>query len=138
MNPVLPAALLLAVTTACAAPAAGRLPEGAGLEPHPVGRVEDPQVKLGEKPPDPAAARERAVERAKAHLSKTLEVPAAEIQLISAKAVSWPDASLGCPQPDHMYAQVVTDGHEVVLEAEGAKHELHVGPKSVVVCRPRL
>ena len=30
--------------------------------------------------------------------------------------------------------QVLVDGHEVVLEARGQKHELHLGPKNVVIC----
>lgn len=121
------AALLLA-STACAT--------AGGLEPTaPSPRAaEEAQVKLGERAPDEAAARERAIERAKTHLATKLDIAPATIALVSAKAATWSDASLGCPEPDRLYAQVVTDGHEVVLEAKGTTHELHVGPKRVVAC----
>jgi len=129
------AALLLAVVFGCVA---------AGLQPGNAAATEpasesaavagEAQVKLGEKPLDPAEARERAVERAKTHLSDELDIPIAEIELVSVKAATWSDTSLGCRQPDRMYAQVLVDGHEVVLEARGQKHELHLGPKNVVIC----
>jgi hypothetical protein len=128
-------ALTLAVVAGCAA--AGRQPENAAvIEPafETAAAAGETQVKLGEKPSDPAEARARAVERAKTRLSEKLDIPVAEIELVSAKAATWSDSSLGCPQPDRMYAQVLVDGHEVVLEARGQEHELHVGPKSIVIC----
>jgi hypothetical protein len=129
VSALLPAVLLLVAAAACAAPVASR-------EPQPAGRraAEEPQVKLGEKAPDPAAARERAIERARKHLSEKLDIPAGEFDLVSANAATWSDASLGCPEPDRMYAQVVTEGHEIVLDARGTTHVLHVGPKRVVIC----
>ncbi len=129
-------ALSLAGASACAA-AVGAPPDEAarGVEPPDESQpMEQPQVKLGEPAPDEAAARERAIDRAKKHLAAKLDLPLAAIALVSAKAATWSDASLGCPEPDRMYAQVVTSGHEVVLEAQGTTHELHVGPKRVAVC----
>jgi hypothetical protein len=31
----------------------------------------------------------------------------------------WPSAALGCPEPEHFYAQVVVDGWRVLVEAGG-------------------
>lgn len=134
MKAWLAAVLLLGATTACAA---------GSHEPQAASRplAEEPQVKLGEKPVDPAVARERAVERARKHLSEKLGVPTGEVKLVSAKAMTWSDTSLGCPEPDRMYAQVLVDGHEVLLEAQGETHRLHVSRKRIVVCidkAPRL
>jgi len=76
-----------------------------------------------------------AVHAAQADLAEQLGVEAAEIQVVSVEAVEWPDASLGCPQPGMMYAQVITPGFLVVLEAEGARYEYHTDQGgSVVLC----
>jgi hypothetical protein len=100
------------------------------------GEEERPRVKLGE-PADEKAARERAAERARAHLAKVLDVPSEQIAVESAKAATWPDASLGCPEPDHMYAQVVTDGYQVVLRIEDDTHEVHVAGARAVLCKKK-
>jgi hypothetical protein len=92
------------------------------------------QVKLGEPEPPREEQRARAVESAKAHLAETLKLPAKEIVLESAKETKWPDASLGCPEKDRMYAQVVTPGWTVVLKAGGRTHEVHVAGKRAVSC----
>lgn len=41
--------------------------------------------------------------------------------------VVWPDASLGCPQPDMFYAQVMTDGSVIELEHDGRYYRYHTG-----------
>ena len=94
------------------------------------------QVKLGEPPPDPEKRRKSAIERAKAYLCKTAKIEAGEIVVESATPATWPDASLGCPEKDRMYAQVVTEGYKVILRAGESTHELHVSPKRVVLCKP--
>ena len=65
------------------------------------------QVRLGDPAPNPEKARAEAVERATTVLRDALELPKTEaIAVESSKAATWPDASLGCPEKDHMYAQV--------------------------------
>jgi hypothetical protein len=91
-------------------------------------------VKLGEEPADPAKEKAAAVTRAKDHLVKTLEVRAEDVTLESATAATWPDASLGCPEKDRMYAQVITTGYKVVLKVEGKTHEVHVAGSRAVSC----
>ena len=48
-------------------------------------------------------------------LAARLAIDPADVDVLSAVLVTWPDASLGCPQPDMQYAQVVTDGSIIEL-----------------------
>ncbi|HEY3383669.1 MAG TPA: hypothetical protein VGK32_18040 [Vicinamibacterales bacterium] len=75
-----------------------------------------------------------AVERARTFLSKKLEVPVERLTLDSATAATWPDASLGCPEKDRMFAQVLTNGFKVLFKADGKTHEVRVAGKRVVSC----
>ncbi len=68
-----------------------------------------------------------AVEQAAADLSARAGVPASQIQVVSVEPVTWPDASLGCPKPGMMYAQVMTDGLRIRLRANGQVYEYHSG-----------
>jgi hypothetical protein len=45
--------------------------------------------------------------------------PKESIEIVTAEARTWPDGSLGCPQPGMAYTQVVTDGYRVLLRAAG-------------------
>ena len=92
------------------------------------------QVGLGGAPPDPAKERARAVERAKTALSRKLDVPISGVSFESAEPKTWPNTSLGCPEKDRMYAQVVTSGFAVLLGAKGTTHEIHVSARRVVFC----
>jgi predicted small lipoprotein YifL len=74
------------------------------------------------KPPPEA---EEAVRLAREDLAERLSLVSEEIRLVSVKAMEWSDASLGCPQPGMMYAQVITPGFLVVLEAGGQQYEYH-------------
>ena len=47
--------------------------------------------------------------------------------------VEWPDASLGCPEPDTAYAQVITPGFRLVFEANGALHNFHTNDDGSLV-----
>lgn len=58
-------------------------------------------------------------------LARELGVSADQITVVSSEAVDWPDASLGCPEPGVMYAQVITPGYKFVLEAGGETYEVH-------------
>ncbi len=74
------------------------------------------------------------VAQAIADLAGRLGVAAEAIQVRSVEAVEWPDASLGCPQPGMVYAQVITPGYRIVLEAEGQAYEYHSSRSRVVYC----
>jgi hypothetical protein len=67
------------------------------------------------------------IQQAKQDLAQRLDVPVEDIELVQFEAVVWPDASLGCPKPDMVYAQVLSPGYLVLLKAEGKEYEYHAG-----------
>ena len=81
--------------------------------------------------PPPEA--KQVVELAREDLAERLGLAPGEMSLVSVEAVEWSDASLGCPQPGMMYAQVITPGYLVVLEAEGQQYAYHTDTDRIVV-----
>ena len=68
--------------------------------------------------PPPVAA---AVEA----LAGYLHIEPAQVKVVDLEEVTWPDASLGVPEPGKMYAQVLVKGYRVTLEATGRRFEYH-------------
>lgn len=58
-------------------------------------------------------------------LAEDLNVDSEQVDVVSVESVMWNDASLGCPEPGKMYAQVVTPGYRIVLEVDGTTYEVH-------------
>ena len=57
------------------------------------------------------------------------------VTLVSAEAVTFPDGSLGCPEPGMAYSQVVTDGYKIVLTAGGKTYDYRgTGPGTFRRC----
>jgi hypothetical protein len=76
------------------------------------------------------------VRLAEEDLAQRLGLRSDQIQLISVQAVEWSDTSLGCPQPGMMYAQVITPGYRVTLEAGGQTYDYHTNQSDhVVLCQ---
>jgi len=65
------------------------------------------------------------IERAKAEVADLARSSAASVQVVSVEGVDWSDSSLGCPKAGMMYAQVITPGYKIVLEAAGRTYEFH-------------
>ncbi len=65
------------------------------------------------------------VKAALARLARVTQIPVEEIQVVSWEPVEWPDASLGAPRHGRMYAQVITPGYKVILQARGRRYEYH-------------
>ena len=65
------------------------------------------------------------IENAKEDLAQRLSISTTQISLIEAVEVEWSDSSLGCPQPDMAYLQVITPGYRILLEASGTQYEYH-------------
>lgn len=57
--------------------------------------------------------------------AQRLGVDAGQVRVVRAVEVTWRDASLGCPQPGRLYAQVLTAGVLVELDVDGARYEYH-------------
>jgi hypothetical protein len=62
------------------------------------------------------------VEKCKADLAKRFKVTAQDIKVTKVEPTTWPDASLGMPEPGKMYAQVLTPGYRIILEAKNTKY----------------
>jgi hypothetical protein len=64
---------------------------------------------------------------AKADLATRLGVQADELEVVSAEEVTWPDGSLGCPEPGMSYTQALVDGSKVVLGHDERVYVYHAG-----------
>lgn len=67
------------------------------------------------------------VEPAKADLSRRLGIDSGEINVVATETVTWPDGSLGCPEPGFSYTQALVDGSKVLLEHGGRIYVYHAG-----------
>ncbi len=74
------------------------------------------------------------VQQARADLAARLAIPPDAITVKSEQEVEWPDSSLGCPKPGMMYAQMITPGVLIVLEANGKTYEYHGSRVRVSLC----
>ena len=68
-------------------------------------------------------------------LAGDLNIPVQSIQVDSVRAVDWRDSSLGCPQPDQAYLQVITPGHRIALRVDGVFYYVHEANGRAFVCR---
>ena len=80
---------------------------------------------------------EPAVKAAIEDLVSQQIVSASEISVVAVEATDWSDSSLGCPQEGFMYAQVITPGYLILLEAGGETYQYHTNQTgdNVVLCQ---
>ncbi|MHB0875516.1 MAG: hypothetical protein ACYC5O_05665 [Anaerolineae bacterium] len=140
MKRTAPVAILVAaaLVTACA-PAAARtaaaatVAAGATASRPAVTATVTPQAAPTVAVPPEAAA---AVAMARQDLRQRLGLENdGSIVVASVAAEDWPDASLGCPDPEMMYAQVITPGYRIVLTVAGTDYEYHTDAgKRAVLC----
>lgn len=83
----------------------------------------------GDRPAEP-----RVVDVAKADLAQRLNLSADEIQVVKVEPVQWRDASLGCPKPGMMYAQVITPGYQIILSAQGKEYDYRATQERAFLC----
>ena len=58
------------------------------------------------------------------------------IKVTAVEAVEWSNAGLGCPKAGMMYAEVITPGFRILLEAASKTYEYHSNRKTkVVLCQ---
>lgn len=69
-------------------------------------------------------------------LAAALNIPPESITLAEPPLpVQWSDSSLGCPQPDQVYAQVIVPGYLIVLAVGEQKYNVHTDLNgNAVVC----
>jgi hypothetical protein len=103
-------------------------------------RAEEEDVKsspIAPTPQDPGL--QRMVALVVEDLAARLGVEAERIDLLEVSAVTWPDKSLGCPQPGMAYAQVPVDGVLIRLEVEGQVYEYNGGGgREPFLCEQKL
>lgn len=88
--------------------------------PEPVPSSSEPPAVTGEVP-------EGLLDEIIADAAERLDVEASEIVVVRAEAVTWPDGSLGCPEPGVVYTQALVPGYWVVLEADEQQLDYRVG-----------
>lgn len=101
-----------ALLAACGAPSA----DGSSAT---SGPAQSGDVMLGGGMPLPAA--HAAVQA----LAEARGLAAAEITVISAEAVEWPNACLGAAEPDQACAEVLTPGYRVLLQVGDEQVTFH-------------
>ncbi len=66
-----------------------------------------------------------AVDAAVLELAASLGLGSSEIEVIAAERVTWPDGSLGCPEPGVAYTQALVDGYRILLQAGSTGYSYH-------------
>ena len=77
---------------------------------------------------------ESAVQVAMADAARRSGLAVSAIKLASAERVTWPDGSLGCPQPGMLYTQALVPGYRIRIQAGRALLDYHAGMRGA----PRL
>jgi len=72
------------------------------------------------------------IAKAVADLAARLGIDAGEIQVIKTESATWGDTSLGVPEPDKMYAQVLTPGYQIWLGFGAIVYTYHTDYARVV------
>ncbi|MFO7537393.1 MAG: hypothetical protein R6X32_04950 [Chloroflexota bacterium] len=70
-----------------------------------------------------------------ADLSRHLQIAVDQIETEQVESVTWPDGSLGCPQPGYMYTQALVEGYRVTLKVADKRFYYHTqGTQHFVRC----
>lgn len=74
----------------------------------------------------------RLIDMARIDLSERLNVSIDSIQLVRVVPMEWPDTSLGYPEANRSYAQVITPGLRIVLGVGSTLYEYHSDTERVI------
>jgi hypothetical protein len=117
-------------------PTATRPPQPASPSPTPIGQA-TPGPAATPRPAAKEAAvpsgAEPLVEKARQDAARRAGVARDQVTVKSVRAVQWSDSSLGCPEPGMMYAQVITPGYLISLDAGGKTYVYHSDERDRVV-----
>jgi len=89
-------------------------------------------------PMPPAINGQAVADQVRSQIATDLGVPTESLTLVGSIHEDWPDTSLGCPQPDHMYAQMIVPGWRFTFSDEaGTLYEVHTDESGsqYVLCR---
>jgi hypothetical protein len=122
------AALTIAACGEPGEPAGTTLPEETTTTATPETSTPTLESTMPQVPPsNPDTAPETVVDRAILDLVTRIDVAPESVTVVAAEEKTWPDGSLGCPQPGMSYTQALVDGSRVLLEAEGRLYDYHAG-----------
>lgn len=48
-----------------------------------------------------------------------------DVEVVAAQHVTWPDGSIGCPEPGQMYTMALVEGYRIVLDHDGEQVHYH-------------
>ena len=129
------AMICAALSVACAAGAAEPRPvPGTGVAPPT--RIPDPveSTLAPQGAPVTTAEVPREVRQAVAEdAARRFKVDASAVVLTRAEQVTWPDGSLGCPEPGRMYTQNLVAGYRVVAKTTAGELTYHTDTRGNVV-----
>ncbi|MFN8376509.1 MAG: hypothetical protein U0694_27020 [Anaerolineae bacterium] len=83
---------------------------------------------------DPVAA--ELVLLAQQRVAAELDLPLRRIRAVDVRQIRWTDSSLGCPQPDQSYTQVITEGYRIVVSAGDQEYIFHSDFDRLLLCDP--
>ena len=70
-------------------------------------------------------------------VAEMMSLPLDQVEAISVEQQDFSDASLGCPSPGMSYAQVITAGYKVLVEADGRRFDVRVTGEYGKICHRR-
>ena len=70
-------------------------------------------------------------------VAKEEGIPKETIRLDTVRPVEWRDSSLGCPQPDQAYLQVITPGHKITVRSGKRMFFVHEANGRGIICKPK-
>lgn len=112
--------VVLSSAVAAAQTSAGNGAKAVRVEP--AQRPTDAPAVVGEVPT-------ALLDKIRAELASEQGVSAADVKVISAQAVNWPNGALGCPKPGRMYTQAIVPGYRIELEAGGKRFRYHAAAR---------
>lgn len=99
--------------------------------------VQDATLTPNPALPSPADnAPAELVDLAKEELAERLKISVDQIELVDFESVTWPDGSLGCPDPNRAYIQIQVEGYRIRLRYGETIYNYHGSPaRSPFLCK---
>jgi hypothetical protein len=91
----------------------------------PEGQDSGPRIVNLDQPTLLVAAPDELVQSIRNDAGQRQGIDPGNVQITASQSVDWNDASLGCPQHQVAYAQVITPGFLIVVDAGGNRLSYH-------------
>jgi hypothetical protein len=89
-------------------------------------------------PAIPDLLEKKMTELAVTDLSSRLSLDSNLVSVLSTEGTVWPDAALGCPETDKVYAQAKVPGYRISLEADGQEYVYHTDRAGQIILCPEI